>query len=118
MASKLHALTGTSIDVILRDYREYGGGRHGWGRTARNLGIKPGSSEFHRLKQDRHNTMSGDWRGIRVREETRDDDYEQRGGPGRGRGAMPGGGMHGGPGRGGPPGHGGAPPDHMKNRGR
>ncbi len=36
------------LEVVLQGYREQRG--QGWGALAKNLGIKPGSAEFHALK--------------------------------------------------------------------
>lgn len=49
MVLRLHELSGLSIDVVLDHYHEQQG--KGWGALAKSLGIKPGSAEFHRLKQ-------------------------------------------------------------------
>jgi hypothetical protein len=40
-----------SIDRVVTEYRE--NKTQGWGLIAKNLGIKPGSPEFHALKQGR-----------------------------------------------------------------
>jgi len=48
------------INTIYSDYKEYGG-TLGWGALAKKHGIKPGSDEFHRLKQ-RMNNKSTYWR--------------------------------------------------------
>jgi hypothetical protein len=39
------------IDRVVEEYRKNKG--QGWGVIAKNLGIKPGSAEFHALKQGR-----------------------------------------------------------------
>ena len=50
MAAKVRILSHRSWDEVLREYRENNG--KGWGVIAKNLGIKPGSREFHALKDD------------------------------------------------------------------
>jgi hypothetical protein len=49
MVLRLRELSGLSLDVVLDRYHEQN--QKGWGALAKSLGIKPGSSEFHRLKQ-------------------------------------------------------------------
>jgi hypothetical protein len=39
------------VDRVVEEYKSHGG--QGWGVIAKNLGIKPGSPEFHSLKQGR-----------------------------------------------------------------
>ena len=39
------------IDDVLNEYKRHKG--QGWGNIAKNLGIKPGSAEFHALKEGR-----------------------------------------------------------------
>ena len=50
MAAKVRILSHRSWDEVLREYKENYG--KGWGVIAKNLGIKPGSREFHELKDD------------------------------------------------------------------
>ncbi len=50
LAAKVRKLTLRSWDEVLRQYKENRG--NGWGVIAKNLGIKPGSREFHLLKED------------------------------------------------------------------
>jgi hypothetical protein len=50
MAAKVRILSHRSWDEVLREYKENNG--KGWGVIAKNLGIKPGSREFHELKDD------------------------------------------------------------------
>lgn len=49
MVLKVEQVARQPREVVLREYRE-GKGR-GWGAIAKNLGIKPGSREFHELKR-------------------------------------------------------------------
>lgn len=49
MVLKVEQVARQPREVVLREYRE-GKGR-GWGVIAKNLGIKPGSREFHELKR-------------------------------------------------------------------
>ena len=46
----MRILSHRSWDEVLREYKENKG--KGWGVIAKNLGIKPGSREFHELKDD------------------------------------------------------------------
>ncbi|MDP2276603.1 MAG: hypothetical protein Q8K51_00105 [Nitrospirota bacterium] len=39
------------VDIVLKEYRANKG--KGWGVIAKNLGIKPGSREFHKLKKSK-----------------------------------------------------------------
>jgi len=66
MVFQMAQMTGRPHEEVLRTYKA-GRGR-GWGELAKELGIKPGSAEFHRLK-------NGDFRFGREEE-----------GPGRGKG--------------------------------
>jgi hypothetical protein len=45
-----------SIDRVVAQYREHKGA--GWGVIAKNLGIRPGSAEFHALKDGRFASAS------------------------------------------------------------
>lgn len=46
---RLGEMAGKSSDHVMRNYRHNYG--KGWGALAKSLGIKPGSQEFHALKQ-------------------------------------------------------------------
>jgi len=46
---RLGEMSGRPIDHVIEEYRLYKG--KGWGALAKSLGIKPGSQEFHALKQ-------------------------------------------------------------------
>jgi hypothetical protein len=48
MTMELAMITGKSIDQVIVEYNKYHG--KGWGVIAKELGIKPGSPEFHALK--------------------------------------------------------------------
>jgi len=50
MAVKLANLTTKPLDVVVQEYEV--NKKKGWGVIAKNLGIKPGSKEFHALKKD------------------------------------------------------------------
>ncbi len=41
--------SGRPVDVVLREYQSRKG--QGWGEIAKSLGIKPGSADFHALRQ-------------------------------------------------------------------
>jgi len=48
MCFQLGQMTNTKPDVVVETYKRNKG--KGWGVIAQDLGIKPGSAEFHRLK--------------------------------------------------------------------
>ena len=48
MAARLSNMTEHSFDYVFKLHER--NMEHGWGLTAKSLGIKPGSSEFHALK--------------------------------------------------------------------
>jgi len=50
MAVKIWKVSSRPFDIIIKEYK--GNKGKGWGVIAKNLGIKPGSREFHWLKQD------------------------------------------------------------------
>lgn len=50
MAAKVSRLSGRSPEAVAEAYQKNRG--KGWGVIARELGIKPGSAEFHALKKD------------------------------------------------------------------
>ena len=49
MLGELARVSGRSVDEVASAYGAHRG--KGWGAVARSLGIKPGSAQFHRLKQ-------------------------------------------------------------------
>lgn len=49
MVFQLGQLTRQPVDRVLAVYKTHKG--HGWGRMAQELGIKPGSAQFHALKR-------------------------------------------------------------------
>ncbi len=53
LALELTKLSGKSIDNVVEIYEVYK--EKGWGFIAKELGIKPGSPEFHRLKENTKN---------------------------------------------------------------
>lgn len=80
MILQLGQMARVSPEVVLQKYQRSKG--KGWGNLARELGIKPGSAEFHALK---NGNLS--FTGERVRGESeRGDDMPGEGGPGRGHG--------------------------------
>lgn len=66
MCLRIAQVAHVSDEVVLREYRAH---RHrGWGVIAMNLGIKPGSREFHELKEgrfDSHDNGHGRGKGKR-----------------------------------------------------
>jgi len=90
MVLQLSQMSHLEPSVVLQKYQRSQG--QGWGRLAQDLGIRPGSPEFHALKRGDLSFTGG-----------RSEGMEERGGPGRGHGGGPGGGH--GHGRGGPPGN-------------
>ncbi|MEW6220183.1 MAG: hypothetical protein AB1634_11710 [Thermodesulfobacteriota bacterium] len=67
-ALRLGELTGRSPELVLREYQADKGA--GWGVTAKRLGIKPGSPEFHQLKRG-WSTSPGDVLVIRPGDQDR-----------------------------------------------
>ena len=51
MCLRIGELANVRIDRCVEEFQTHGG--QGWGAIAKNLGIKPGSSEFHALKEGR-----------------------------------------------------------------
>ncbi len=49
MALRLSNMTGKPLDAVVGEFKRSKG--KGWGVIAKKLGIKPGSAEFHALKQ-------------------------------------------------------------------
>ena len=49
MVIRLSVLIGKPIDYVIVRYHKHN--KKGWGAIAKSLGIKPGSAEFHRLKE-------------------------------------------------------------------
>ncbi len=71
--------------LVLRQYQRSQG--QGWGRLAQDLGIKPGSAEFHALKRgDLSFTGMGSGRGSERGEDSSDDEGGRGHGNGHGRG--------------------------------
>jgi len=50
IAAEISKKTGRDIDDVCEKYKSHKG--NGWGNLAKQLGIKPGSAEFHQLKSD------------------------------------------------------------------
>ncbi len=48
MTLEIAKITGKTVDVVAAEFKKSKG--KGWGVIAKNLGIKPGSDEFHALK--------------------------------------------------------------------
>ena len=57
MCLRLGEVAKQPIDRVVEDYRKNKG--QGWGVIAKNMGIKPGSEEFHALKAGRLSSYSG-----------------------------------------------------------
>ena len=51
MCLRVGEVANQPIDRVVEEYKRYQG--QGWGVIAKNLGIKPGSDEFHALKSGR-----------------------------------------------------------------
>ena len=56
MIARLASVMRRPIDTVKRDYMDNRG--QGWGAIAKHLGIKPGSNEFHALKNDEKGVFS------------------------------------------------------------
>ncbi len=57
MSVKVAHIARQPLDTVVREYKANQG--KGWGVIAKNLGIKPGSPEFHALKRDDAGMMGG-----------------------------------------------------------
>ncbi|NIM01674.1 MAG: hypothetical protein GTN89_12765 [Acidobacteria bacterium] len=57
MCLRIGELADQPIEKVVAEHREHKG--QGWGVIAKNLGIKPGSAEFHALKAGRLSSHSG-----------------------------------------------------------
>ena len=57
---RLGEMSGRPIDDVIDKYNKHKG--QGWGALAKELGIKPGSAEFHALKQ-KHDLYGGNNHG-------------------------------------------------------
>lgn len=60
MAVRLSLLSGKPLDFVVNQFKANRG--EGWGVMAKKLGIKPGSSAFHELKNEAK-TMAGESKG-------------------------------------------------------
>lgn len=60
MCFQLSQMTGLPPERVAQTYRTHGG--QGWGAIAKELGIKPGSAEFHALKRGDF-TLTGEPQG-------------------------------------------------------
>ena len=49
MCFRVGQVASQPVDVVMKEYQKHKG--QGWGVIAKNLGIKPGSKEFHALKK-------------------------------------------------------------------
>jgi hypothetical protein len=58
MVLRMGEMSGHSTDFALNKYKANQG--KGWGTIAKSMGIKPGSSEFHALKQGQDLYANGD----------------------------------------------------------
>jgi hypothetical protein len=64
MCLRVGQVASQPVEVVMKEYQAHKG--KGWGVIAKNLGIKPGSKEFHALKKgnfDGDDTDSGKGRG-------------------------------------------------------
>jgi hypothetical protein len=57
MCLRIGELADQPIDKVVEEHKKHKG--QGWGVIAKNLGIKPGSTEFHALKAGRLSSHSG-----------------------------------------------------------
>jgi hypothetical protein len=57
MCLRIGELAGQPIDKVVAEHKQHKG--QGWGVIAKNLGIQPGSAEFHALKAGRLSSHSG-----------------------------------------------------------
>jgi len=61
MTLRVGQIANKPTDVVLREFKANKG--KGWGVIAKNLGIKPGSKEFHELKKGDFGPGSGNGKG-------------------------------------------------------
>lgn len=61
MCLQLSMMTGHDLDRVIGTYKKNRG--KGWGVTAKELGIKPGSAEFHALKRGDFGFVTGSGNG-------------------------------------------------------
>ncbi len=64
MCFRVGQIASQPVEVVTKEYETNKG--KGWGVIAKNLGIKPGSKEFHALKKDDfdgHDSDSGKGKG-------------------------------------------------------
>lgn len=80
MCLRLAELTGKPVDTVLKEYKT--NKNKGWGVIAKNLGIKPGSKNFHELKRGKlsKGKANGDGHGQDTGKHDRD---KGKGGKGR-----------------------------------
>jgi hypothetical protein len=57
MTLRIGEVAHVKVDRVVEEYKKNQG--QGWGAIAKNLGIKPGSAEFHALKEGRLNSHKG-----------------------------------------------------------
>ena len=57
MCLRVGQVASKPVDVVVKEYQTHKG--KGWGTIAKNLGIKPGSPEFHALKKGDFNGDDG-----------------------------------------------------------
>lgn len=57
IALRIHSITNTPLDRIMQSYST--NRDQGWGKIAKDMGIKPGSPEFHALKNGKKSGFSG-----------------------------------------------------------
>ena len=57
MCLRIGEVTKQPVDVVVAEYKKSKG--QGWGAIAKNLGIQPGSDEFHALKEGRLSSRGG-----------------------------------------------------------
>lgn len=56
MCLRISEVAGQPVDRVVEEHQQHKG--QGWGVIAKNLGIKPGSEEFHALKAERLSSSS------------------------------------------------------------
>jgi hypothetical protein len=86
MVLRLQEMSHQPRERVVEEYRKHKGG--GWGEMAKNLGIKPGSAEFHELKRGHDLDRDDDHHRKHGHGHDRDDDQgdEHERGHGHGRG--------------------------------
>ena len=84
MALEVGKRTGRSLDDVLESYEKNKG--KGWGAIAQEMGIKPGSKEFHALKENAHEHAAKGKKKDKKKDKDDSNDQEEYKDKGKGKG--------------------------------